>query len=119
MEDKMESMKENQVWKLIELSKGCKAIGNRWVLMVKRKADGTIERYKAHLVAKGYTQSKRIDYDKTFSPIVRFASIRLILAIVASLDLELHQMNVKTTFLNGGLEKEIYMQQSNGFIEKG
>ena len=95
---------------MIELPKGRKAIGNRWVLMVKRKADGTIERYKAHLVAKGYTQSKRIDYDETFSLVVIFALIHLILPIVASLDLELHQMNVKTTFLNGGLEKEIYMQ---------
>ena len=70
-------------------------------------------------MAKGYTQKERIDYDKTFSPVVRFASIRLILAIVASLDLKLHQMDVKIAFLNRGLEEEIYMQQSNGFVEKG
>ena len=106
----MESIKENQVWKLVELSKGCKAIGNKWVLIVKRKANGTIERYKACLVAKGYTQNEGIDYDETFSPVIRFASIRLILTIVASLDLELHQTDVKTAFLNRGLEEEIYMQ---------
>ena len=67
-----------------------KAIENKWVLTIKRKGDGTIERYKAHIVAKGYTQNERIDYDETFSPVVRFVSIYLSLAIVASLDLELH-----------------------------
>ena len=99
LEDKMELMKENQVWKLLELLKGWKSIGNKWVLIVKRKVDGTIETYKARLVAKGYTQKERINYDKTFSPVIRFASIRLILAIVASLDLELHPMDVKIAFL--------------------
>ena len=70
-------------------------------------------------MAKSYTQKEGIDYDKTLSPIVRFASIRLILAIVASLDLKLHQIDEKTAFLNGGLEEKIYMQQPNGFVEKG
>ena len=114
----MESMKENQVWKLVELSKGRKAIGNKWVLTIKRKENGTIRRYKARLMKKGYTQKKEIDYDETLSSIVRFASIHLILAVAASLDLELHQMDVKIAFLNGRLEEEIYMQQPNEFVEK-
>ena len=80
--------------------------------------DGTIERYKARLVAKGYTQNEGIDYDQMGSPIVIFVLILLILAIIASLDLRLYQIDVKTTFLNGGLEEEIYMQQSNGFVDK-
>ena len=117
--DEMESMKENQVWKLVELSKAHKAIRNRWVLTVKRKTDRTIESYKAHLVAKGYTQKEGIDYDETFSLVVRFALVRLILTIVASLDLELYQMDVKTIFLEWGLEEDIYMQQPNEFVEKG
>ena len=116
MEEEMESMRSNQVWELVDLPKERKAIGNNLVLKIKRKADGTIDIYKARLVAKGYTQHKGIDYEETFSPVVRFTSIRLILAIVASMDLELHQMDVKTAFLNGDLEEEIYMQKPVGFV---
>ena len=119
MEEEMESMKVNHVWDLVDLPPNRKAIGNKWVLRIKRKADGTIERYKARLVAKGYTQQEGIDYEETFSPVVRFASIRLILAIVAHMDLELHQMDVKTAFLNGDLEEEIYMDQPISFVAKG
>ena len=90
MEEEMESMKVNHVWGLIYLPPNRKAIGNKWVLRIKRKMDGTIERYKTHLVVKGYTQQEGIDYEETFSPVVRFASIRLILSIVAHMDLKLH-----------------------------
>ena len=73
----MSSMDKNNVWELLNLLPGCKTIGNKWVLKVKRKVDGSIDRFKAHLVAKGYTQQEGIDYEDSFSLMVRFASIHL------------------------------------------
>jgi len=119
MEEEMESMKINQVWDLVDLPSGRRSIGNKWVLKIKRKADGSIERYKAQLVAKGYTQEKGIDYEDTFSPVVRITSVRLILAIIAHIDLELYQMDVRIAFLNGEQSEEIYMDQPLGFVTKG
>ena len=112
-------MKSNRVWDLVDLPPGRKTIGNKWVLNIKHKTDGTIDRYKTRLVAKGYTQQEGIDYEETFLPVVRFALICLILAIVARMDLELYQMNVNIAFLNGELDEEIYMDQPLGFEFKG
>ena len=108
VKDELSSMDKNFVWELVDLPPGRKAIRNKWVLKVKRKTNGSIDKYKARLVGKGFTQQEGIDYDETFSPVVRVASIRLILVIVAQLDLELYHMDVKTAFLNGELDEEIY-----------
>jgi len=78
-----------------------------------------IDKFKAHLVAKGFTQIEGVDYEETFSPVVRIASIRLLIALVSHLDLKLTQMDVKTTFLNGNLDEEIYMDQPLDFVSKG
>jgi len=115
LQDDMESMRKNHVWDLVDLPPGRKTIENKWVLKVKQNAKGYIERYRARLMAKGYTQREGIDYKETISSVLRFASIRLILAIIAHLDLDLYQMDVKTALLNRELDGEIYMDQSIGF----
>lgn len=115
MNDEMNSMKNNDVWDLVELPNGAKAIGCKWVFKTKKDSLGNIERYKARLVAKGFTQKEGIDYTDTFSPVSKKDSLYVILALVAYFDLELHQMDVKTTFLNGDLEEEVYMKQPEGF----
>ena len=80
------------------------------------KPDGTVEKYKARLVVKGYRQKEGLDYFDTYSPVTRIPSIRILMALAAVHDLKIHQMDVKTTFLNGELEEEIYMEQPKGFM---
>lgn len=111
------SLIDNGTWELVPLPEGKKTIGCRWVFKIKYKEDGDIERYKCRLVAKGYSQSQGIDYEETFSPVVRYSSIRTLLALAAQKKLEVHQMDVETAFLNGDLEEEIYMDQPDGFKE--
>ncbi len=114
MEKVMESLYANNVWKLVELPKDRKTVGSKWVFKV--KADGILERYKAHLVAQGFSQKFGSDYDETFSPVVRFESVRTIIALAVQHGLQLHQMDVKTAFLNGELKEEVYMKQPEGFV---
>ncbi|RVW22816.1 Retrovirus-related Pol polyprotein from transposon TNT 1-94 [Vitis vinifera] len=119
MNEELKSMAHNGVWDLIELPNNCKPVGCKWVFKTKRDAKGNIERFKARLVAKGFTQKEGIDYKDTFSPVSKKDSLRIIMALVAHFDLELHQMDVKTAFLNGNLDEDIYMEQPEGFAKKG
>lgn len=86
-------------------------ITNRWVFKKKLKADGQVDVYKARLVARGCSQKQGIDYTETFAPVVRFSSVRTLLSIAAALNMEIYQFDVKTAFLHGDLEEEIYMEQ--------
>lgn len=115
MKEEMSSMKSNEVQNLVKLPNGVKAIGCKWVFKTKKDSSSNIEKYKARLVAKEFTQREGIDYTETFSPVSKKGSLRIILALVAHFDLELKQMDVKTAFLNGDLEEEVYMKQPEGF----
>ena len=115
MKDKMKSMKDNGVWDLVELPGGVKLIGCKWIFKTKRDSKGNIVRYKARLVAKGFTQKEGIDYKDTFSPVSSNDSFRIIMALVTHYDLELHQMDIKTVFLNGNIDETIYMVQPENF----
>ena len=119
MKDELKSMDHNEVWDVIELPEGCKRVGCKWVFKTKRDSNGNVERYKARLVAKGLTQKDGVDYKETFSPVSKKDSFRIIMAMVAHYDLELHKMDVKTTFLNGNLDEEVYMDQPEGFSVEG
>lgn len=118
-EEEISSMNVNKVWDLVELPDGFKTVGCKWIFTTKRDSKGNLEKYKARLVAKGFTQKDGIDYTETFSPVSKKDSLRIVLALVAHYDLELHQMDVKTAFLNGELEEEIYMDQPEGFVATG
>jgi hypothetical protein len=114
-----EAMKQTGTWELVELPAGRKAVGCRWVFKIKKNADGTVERYKARIVAQGFAQKPHLEYTETFAPVARFASLRSVIAIAAIEDMELDQLDVSSAFLNGDLDEEIYMAQPPGFIQPG
>ena len=115
----MDSLESNRTCHLVDLPLGCKAIGCKWGLRKKPKPDGSVDKYKARLVAKGFRQRENIDFFDTFSPVTRITFIRVLISIAALNNLLIHQMDVKTAFLNGDLEEEIYMKQPKGFIVHG
>ncbi|KAM2709368.1 hypothetical protein EV2_047063 [Malus domestica] len=115
----VESILQNNTWELTDLPPGTTPIGCKWVFRKKLKPDGSIDKYKARLVAKGFTQKKGIDYFDTYSPVSRITTIRILIALASIHNLVVHQMDVKTAFLNGDLDEEIYMEQPEGFIVKG
>jgi transposase InsO family protein len=114
-EEEMEAHRVNGTWEIVKLPPGKRAIGSRWFLKVKRNADGSLDRYKGRVVAKGYSQRPGFDFKETFAPTVRYSTIRTILAIAALEDLELRSVDISHAYLNGILEEEIYMQQPEGF----
>ena len=104
MDEEIASLMANRTWTLKELPPGLQAIPVKWVFKVKAAANGGAERYKARLVAKGYRQHEGIDFDEDFAPVSKYATLRTLLAIVAAEDLELHQLDIRTAFLNGTIE---------------
>ena len=118
MERELESIEKNQTWELVDLPKGHKSIGLKWVYKLKKDSEGKVLKHKARLVAKGYVQKKGVDFEEVFAPVARLDTIRLILALAAHRGWKIHHLDVKSAFLNGELEEEVYVGQPKSFIDQ-
>uniref|UniRef100_A0A2N9IGZ9 Integrase catalytic domain-containing protein n=1 Tax=Fagus sylvatica TaxID=28930 RepID=A0A2N9IGZ9_FAGSY len=115
MADELDALHKTHTWDMTTLPPGKSAVGCKWVYKIKTRADGSVERYKARLVARGFTQEYGIDYEETFAPVARLTSVRSLLAVAAVRHWPLFQMDVKNAFLNGDLLEEVYMQPPPGY----
>ncbi|KAL0319934.1 UNVERIFIED_CONTAM: Retrovirus-related Pol polyprotein from transposon TNT 1-94 [Sesamum radiatum] len=119
MKEEIKMIEKNDTWELAERPKDKEVIGVKWIYKTKLNADGSIQKHKARLVAKGYSQLPGIDYTETFAPVARLDTIRALVAIAANKNGKIYQMDVKSAFLNGYIDEEIYVEQPQGFIAKG
>ncbi|KAK4405981.1 Retrovirus-related Pol polyprotein from transposon RE2 [Sesamum angolense] len=119
MEEEIKMIEKNNTWELADRPKDKEVIGVKWIYKTKLIADGSIQKHKARLVAKGYSQLPGIDYTETFAPVARLDTIRALIAIAANKKWKIYQMDVKSAFLNGYIDEEIYVEQPKGFIVKG
>jgi len=113
-EDEIRNFQQMGVYDVVPRPKGRKVVGSKWVLRIKRGPDGQVQKYKARIVAQGFTQVEGLDYDQTFAPVVKLSTFRAILAIAVQQNLTIHQMDVKAAYLNGKLKEEIYMEAPTG-----
>lgn len=119
MQEEMEAIHKNQTWKLTALPEGKRAIGLKWIFKSKFNSNGTLLRKKALVVAKGYVQQEGVDFEDAYSLVARMETIRMFFAIGAQRMWCIHQLNVKTAFLNGEIKEEVYIVQPEGFIVRG
>lgn len=119
IDDGMSSIMGNNTWVLEDLPSRCKPLGTKWIFTIKRKPDGSIIRFKARLGVQGFRQRRGIDYFDTYAPVARTTIIRLLVALASIYNMVIHQMDVKTAFLYGDLEEEVYIRQLEGFVVKG
>jgi hypothetical protein len=119
MEEEIQAIQKNDTWELSALPPKKKTIGVKWVYKIKRTTDGGVDRYKARLVAKGYKQKYGIDYEEVFALVARLDTVRLLISLVAHHSWKIYQLDVKSTFLNGILEEEVYVEQPEGLISQG
>jgi hypothetical protein len=115
MQDEYDALVKNGTWQLAPPQPGSNMVDCKWVFKVKRHVDGSIERYKAHLVVKEFNQRYGLDYDETFSPVIKPTTVQLILSIAVSKGWCIHQADVKNAFLNGHLKNTVFMKQPPGF----
>ncbi|KAM1357424.1 hypothetical protein ACFX2H_031230 [Malus domestica] len=119
MKDELSMIEKNATWELVDRPSNKPIIGVKWVFKTKLNLDGTVQKNKARLVAKGYAQKPGIDYNETFAPVARLDTIRTLIALAAQKSWKLYQLDVKSAFLNGVLEEEVYVEQPDGFVAKG
>ena len=119
VKEEMDDLEKTETWDIILREPRMNVVRNKWVFRIKRKADGSVDRYKARLVAKGFSQKQGIDYNETFSPVVRYDTVRILLSLVPAMDLHVTQFDVKTAFLNGTLDEEVFMEIPEGFEAEG
>jgi hypothetical protein len=115
MTEEYQSIIKNDVWEIVPRPKNKDVVSSKWMYKIKHVADGSIEKYKARFVARGFSQKEGIDYEEMFAPVARYTSIRTIIALAAKMKWKLHQMDVKTAFLNCVIEEEVYIEQPQGF----
>ena len=115
--EEMRALEKNETWAVVEKPRGKKLVSCKWVFTLKYRADGTLDKLKARLVARGFTQTYGLDYQETFAPVAKLNTIRVLLSVAANLDWPLHQMDIKNAFLNGELKEEVYMTLPPGFEE--
>ncbi|KAK8933850.1 hypothetical protein KSP39_PZI015291 [Platanthera zijinensis] len=119
MKEEMQMIKKNNTWELVPKPKNKKVVNLKWVYKIKQNEQGEVVKYKARIVAKGFTQLPGVDYTETYAPVVRMETMRAFLAIAAQSSLLVHQLDVKSAFLNGDIDEEVYVSQPEGFIEEG
>ncbi|GJT96875.1 retrovirus-related pol polyprotein from transposon RE1 [Tanacetum coccineum] len=117
MHDEMEALKQNCTWTLVPRPSASNIVGSKWVYRIKYHADGSVERFKARVVAQGFTQIPGLDYSHTFSPVVKASTVRIVLSLAVLHRWRLHQLDVKNAFLHGHLNETVYMEQPPGFID--
>ena len=117
MDKEVQALQTNRTWILVPRPANTNIVGSKWVFQTKYLPDGSIERLKAHLVAKGYTQVPGLDYTDTFSPVIKAITVRVVLSLAMTNKWSLRQLDVNNAFLNGHLTEHVYMEQPPGYID--
>lgn len=119
MDAEIQAIQRNDTWELIDPPPNCKVVGVNWIFKTKLKETGEIDKFKARLVAKGYTQEVGIYYSEIFAPVARLETIRTVVALATTKRWGIHQLDIKSTFLHGAINENVYLEQPPGYVFRG